>query len=335
MFRSRGWFRTRGWKGFTLIELLVVIAIIAILIGLLLPAVQKVRESAARTQCQNNLHQIGLAAANYESTFHVFPPGVNVSPNSPSYGWTYGPPFAGPYTGVLVYLLPYMEQQNIYNQVPQTYFTNNTTAPAWAYSGPGSAPNGTNIIDANWGGPFAHVKAYECPAAANLYLQASVGIIDAYWVTQGYIWIDYLPFQPGVTDGLGQGSYIGSAGYLGNFSPSGLQGIYDENSATRVTDVVDGTSNTIAFGETLAGTAVGNISDFNLTWFGAGSMPSAWGLSTTPDWYQFSSRHTAIVNFAWADGSVRPVTFSADYATFVYATGIQDSRVVNLSLLGE
>src|SRR5579872_1491465 len=94
-------FRCRRRMGFTLIELLVVIAIIAILIGLLLPAVQKVREAAQRSQCQNNLHQICLAAHSYNDVNNQLP---GVSAATP----------LSPLPTIFFWLLPYVEQQNLY-----------------------------------------------------------------------------------------------------------------------------------------------------------------------------------------------------------------------------
>jgi len=136
-------FSPRRWRGFTLIELLVVIAIIAILIGLLLPAVQKVREAAARMNCSNNIKQIGTGLHNYHSTYNYFPAGyVNAT---------------GKGTGSLFYfLLPYLEQDNVFKlgNVPP----NNTNPQPDAYWG--------NFADMRT--PAANIiKTYLCPSEPN------------------------------------------------------------------------------------------------------------------------------------------------------------------------
>jgi prepilin-type N-terminal cleavage/methylation domain-containing protein/prepilin-type processing-associated H-X9-DG protein len=127
---------SRRRSGFTLIELLVVIAIIGILIALLLPAVQKIREAAARMQCQNNLHQIGLATHNYENANGYLPPGQATYP-------VVTPPITSP-GSILALLLPYMEQSNKYNLFDFTQDIN----------------SGAN----NGGARLQDVKSYLCPS---------------------------------------------------------------------------------------------------------------------------------------------------------------------------
>jgi prepilin-type N-terminal cleavage/methylation domain-containing protein len=319
-------------RGFTLIELLVVIAIIAILIGLLLPAVQKVREAAARSQCQNNLKQISLATMNYESSYGVLPPGNLVNPNG-----TYGTfcAFRGPTTGTLAFILPYIEQDNIYKATDPMYFSDKSAAPAWAYSTPPYDPNGNQ----NGVYPTAvnRIKTYECPSD-NVNEPKVSGMFDVLtpgygcdFVPAGSICGDYLSpptsgyLFPAATNYVscagGLGAYMG----LANDSYLLYPGIYYTNSKTTLMSITDGTSNTLAFGETLGGN--GKTRDFNLAWFGSGSMPVAWGLPADGLWHTFSSKHSGMVQFSMQDGSVRGVRRSVSTATYRLMGAATDGRV--------
>jgi prepilin-type N-terminal cleavage/methylation domain-containing protein len=134
--------RPRERAAFTLVELLVVIAIIAVLVGLLLPAVQKVREAANRSECQNNLRQLGTATLNAAGQYRQLPPALGNYPSKSvtnPWGVVYAPNPGPPPT---VWLLPFMEQQAVYNLMPAIWSSNNTS---------------TTVI-----------KVYQCPSDATL-----------------------------------------------------------------------------------------------------------------------------------------------------------------------
>ncbi len=313
-------------RGFTLIELLVVIAIIAVLIGLLVPAVQKVRDAASRIACGNNLHQLAIAAANYESANGALPPGLNSSS----------------YIGSLGYILPYVEQDSIYKQIPSPMFslTNNTAGVWW-----GGA----------WGPANNRIKTYTCPAD-NVYGSNPYYGSFAYFTTSGYTLTG--GYFGGTNPTLGLTNYAASAGALGNVTTSGDSfygqwcGPYYANSQVPTVQILDGSSNTIGFGEILGGCPFGQTSsanscnngvpagrqDFNASWIGAGALPTAWDLIDPAQWYSFGSRHTAGVQFAFCDGSVRLLRRSGSNSTqwfttrwynFMYASGAQDGSVID------
>jgi prepilin-type N-terminal cleavage/methylation domain-containing protein/prepilin-type processing-associated H-X9-DG protein len=249
----------RRRPGFTLIELLVVIAIIATLIGLLLPAVQKVREAAARMSCQNNLKQIGLAIHNYESTYSSLPaaytklPSPDPDPNAQ---------FAGRFVGLslLANLLPYVEQDNLYRQLsPNVSEFNTANIP------PNGPHSGANTAYSQV------VKTYLCPSDPT---RATLDAYNEVWgpygdgggafcfpggstgasnlvPPPGQVWArtDYFPIvgiHDALIDSLGMRSqYPGSTQMAGTLNDPQYPG----GGPFKITAVTDGTSNTIFLSE--------------------------------------------------------------------------------------
>jgi prepilin-type N-terminal cleavage/methylation domain-containing protein len=195
--------------GFTLIELLVVIAIIAVMIGLLVPAVQKVREAANRMSCTNNLKQIGLALHNYESSMGRFPNGSD------------NPAVWGP--SPLTLLLPVIEQGAVSSMMDQ------------AYAHGASAATGATAA-AHEAGSATRPKVFQCPSDVNQY--------------QGYFY-GYTNYHASYGRWVGlQSSWDGLFGT--NFTPYGS---VPKMPSARMADIVDGTSNTLAFAEVANGNA--------------------------------------------------------------------------------
>lgn len=214
---------SRSWPGFTLIELLVVIAIIAVLIALLLPAVQQAREAARRSQCKNNLKQIGLALHNYENTFRMFPPAKIFSVNdSQCQSWIYGNSLSW-----RVMILPYVDQAPMYNQINMNEWIECRT-------GTGSLNQFKGKV----------LPAYYCPTdPTNQMISGQAGSNYAGLVASGKNAV-YPPAQ---------GSCGGSLTWHGdNTGALAFQG-------RRIAEIADGTSNTIIAGEVFRGKSFFNL----------------------------------------------------------------------------
>jgi prepilin-type N-terminal cleavage/methylation domain-containing protein/prepilin-type processing-associated H-X9-DG protein len=286
--------RSRSFRGFTVIELLVVIAIIAMLVALLMPAVQQAREAARRTQCQSNLHQIGLGLENYNGVFGRFPPGMSTD------SYLTDTRFGSAWSWAMM-MMPQVEQQTVFNTIRP-----DETTLRQALSDPAKlkilqypleifvCPSDAFSTAKNEQRPLRDLNDNPLEVATSNYV-ASHGVCAWYYVP---------PVAP----------------------PMRQPGVFGWNWGVRMADIRDGNGTTIAIGERAAGIIRGSEKGGAALWAGvtwpdyinffSPSLPSdqadcIMGLSyglinpiSGPN-HQFSSQHEGGAHFLFCDGSVR------------------------------
>jgi prepilin-type processing-associated H-X9-DG protein len=303
---------------------LVVIAIIGILVALLLPAVQRVREAAARTDCQNRLKQFGLASHDYHNVYKSFMPGTYENPvdwSSDKGSW-------------IVFLLPFIEQGGLWEQIPNKEVPGfNSIGAAVAAGLIGPMPNLLRCPSDDWGrtGPYSNYVGNIGPVTT-----------DAFLYPPACAPFDIYTNQP-------SWGYTTAANEAETPDPNQLLGMFSRGfgATVRIADVTDGTSNTIFLGECMPGTNGHQLTNWACAGAGCAQFVSTKvpinyyipeSPSTPPPCLQdkynhsvgwgFRSRHPGGTNFCFVDGSVHFVKESIDMKTYQLLGVRNDSQAL-------
>ena len=338
-------------KGFTLVELLVVIAIIGILIGMLLPAVQAVREAARRTECLNNMKQLGLACHNYESSHMRFPPGCNWGASSSDAKRNPNAIVTDPSSATggqriswAVFLLPFIEQPSLESTFEGA--TGNWDTDWWAAilpAGSSTSSGGTACVS-------SVIPAFLCPSDGSpdgdFNSTYSITASPSLAAKSNYVAV------AGAGDGVIRGD-------MDNFNLSQFRqiwGVFGKNSETTFGDIADGTTNVILFGERATRTEAESGSSSSRTgagavWGGVGNSNGQYPGNVSRDWSVFghmfsespenwsingrdtprgvaSSFHTGGANVSMGDGSARFVSDNINVSIFAQVVRMADGSVV-------
>lgn len=316
----------KRWRGFTLIELLVVIAIIAVLIALLLPAVQQAREAARRTQCKNNLKQLGLACHNYHDTAKQFPQNYDGRPilEMTQGQWQGG---TGCF-GWIVMALPYMDQAPLYNQFnfsdqsggsgsrgwtsqQNTTVASNVINALMCPSNPQPTKVAVDVAGCGGGGTFNNTQVGRSDYTGNL------GFIAGDWRSCLTGDGGNIPLSKNGTETIGQPLDAWGEGSSQNYLQS-MNGVFSFMGTAKISDITDGTSNTILVmedhhwsqGKSRPSSYAGDVgwaSSMQVS-TAANLINQGYGYNDPHKCHGISSTHVGGAHILMADGAVRFVS---------------------------
>jgi prepilin-type N-terminal cleavage/methylation domain-containing protein len=309
-------------RGYSLVELLVVIGIVTMLVGIILPAVQKVREAANRLACAANLRQLGLAAHHYHNDESRLPPGYLGPSLARNTDWP-NHFQEGQWVGHFPLLLRYLEAEGLFRQMVVDFDPRHVTREPWFWK-PGPVSHHENYTAGR-----VKLKLFRCPSAPNfdpevasefgggtllglhVFNSTTLGVFTDGWKD------DYV--RSAAYRFLAKTNYSGVAGCGSGDHPfySRYEGLYTNRSERTLGQVSaqDGSSNTLLYGETCGSRWTGGPETTDLCWVGAGGLGTYGGLQRGRGAaaIAFSSYHAAGVQFCFADGSVRTLRFGETF----------------------